>query len=115
VLAILDLLSSGKPAVDENAPVGIVPLAMPLIAGPATLTTTLVLSRVYGHGPVVMGLALNLLLLLAVLWAAHHLSRYVGIGALSAFSKLVMLLLAAIAVNFIRVGIVQVVRESAGH
>src|SRR2546423_2548301 len=43
VLAVLDLLITGKPAVHEPEIVGIVPLAMPLIAGPATLTTTLVL------------------------------------------------------------------------
>jgi multiple antibiotic resistance protein len=115
VLAILDLLITGKPSVDENAPVGIVPLAMPLIAGPATLTTSLVLSREYGHWVVVGGLAVNFLLLLAMLWAAQRLSRVLGVNALAAFSKLVMLMLAAIAVNFIRVGIVQVVRESAGH
>src|SRR5687767_15103930 len=44
VLAIMDLLIPGKPAVDEPQIVGIVPLAMPLIAGPATLTTVLVLA-----------------------------------------------------------------------
>src|SRR6476646_9808471 len=43
VLAVYDLLIPGKPAVHERDTVGIVPLAMPLIAGPATLTTTLVL------------------------------------------------------------------------
>ena len=112
VLSILDLLTTGKPSVDENAAVGIVPLAMPLVAGPATLTTTLVLAREYGHWPVVMGLALNFLLLLAALWAAQRLSRVLGLNVLTAFSKLVMLLLAAIAVNFIRVGITQAVREA---
>jgi hypothetical protein len=34
VLAIIDLLIRGKPAVDENVAIGIFPLAMPLIAGP---------------------------------------------------------------------------------
>ncbi|HTW95021.1 MAG TPA: MarC family protein, partial [Tepidisphaeraceae bacterium] len=95
VLAIIDLLMSGKPSVDEHATIGIVPLAMPLIAGPATLTTSLVLSRSYGYAPVVIGLALNFILLLLVLQAAQRLTRWVGASALAAFSKVVMLLLAA--------------------
>ena len=115
VLAIVDLLMSGKPAVDPSRTIGIVPLAMPLIAGPATLTTSLVLSRSYGYGPVAAGLALNFLLLLLVLQAAQRLTRWLGANALAAFSKLVMLLLAAIAVNFIRVGVTQVVLDVIRH
>lgn len=111
VLAILDLLTSGKPSVDETKTAGIVPLAMPLIAGPATLTTSLLLSRIFGYGPVALGLALNFAFLLGILLCARTLARLVGVGALTAFSKLVMLLLAAIAVNFIRVGIMQAVLE----
>src|SRR4051794_10674748 len=59
VLAIYDLLVPGKPAVDERTTVGIVPLAMPLIAGPATLTTTLVLASRYGYWATALGLAVN--------------------------------------------------------
>ena len=67
VLAILDLLTTGKPAVDERTSVGIVPLAMPLIAGPATLTTSLLLARTYGYGAVTSAMAVNFLLLLGIL------------------------------------------------
>jgi multiple antibiotic resistance protein len=109
VLAIYDLLIRGKPAVDEQETVGIVPLAMPLIAGPATLTTTLVLVTKYGYARTALGLSVNFLVLLAALVGAGWIGRVVGLNTLRAASKLVMVLLAAIAVNLIRVGIAEAV------
>jgi multiple antibiotic resistance protein len=107
VLAVIDLLIPGKPAVNEDQTVGIVPLAMPLIAGPATLTTILVLRGRHGASFTVLSLAVNYGILLAVLLASGLIARVVGLNALRAVSKLVMVLLAAIAVNFIRTGIVE--------
>jgi multiple antibiotic resistance protein len=115
VLAIIDLLMPGKPSVDEGQTIGIVPLAMPLIAGPAMLTTSLMLSRTYGPSEAILGLAINLFLLLAILWAANRLTRVMNVHVMTAVSKLVMLLLAAIAVNFIRVGITQIVLDVANN
>jgi multiple antibiotic resistance protein len=115
VLAVLDLLMRGKPAVDENQPQGggLVPLAMPLIAGPAVLTTTLVLARQSGTALTTMALAINFLFLLFVLLGSNLLCRLVGEKALGALSKLVMILLAAIAVSYIRSGIATVVLDTA--
>lgn len=107
VLAVYDLLTPGRAAVHEPETVGIVPLAMPLIAGPATLTTTLVLVGRHGYGATALGLSVNFLLLLAALCGAGRVARVVGVNTLRAASKLVMVLLAAIAVNLIRVGIAE--------
>ena len=111
VLAVYDLLVPGKPAVHERETVGIVPLAMPLIAGPATLTTTLVLTGRHGYYPTALGLAVNFLLLLGALLASGWIGRLVGLNALRALSKLVMVFLAAIAVNLIRVGVTEALRS----
>ena len=72
VLAVLDLLLTGKPAVHETEMIGIVPLAMPLIAGPATLTTTLVLATRDGYATTALSLAVNFALLLLVLSPPPH-------------------------------------------
>ena len=112
VLAVLDLLIVGKPAMKPEEMVGVVPLGMPMIAGPATLTSVLVLSGDPGKSWTALSLALNLLLLLVVLLASERIARLVGKNTLRALSKLVMVLLAAIAVNYIRVGVTQVIR---GH
>jgi len=117
VLAIIDLLIPGKPAVSEQATVGLFPLAMPLIAGPATLTTTLILAKGedYGYAFTSVSLGINFGLLLVILLSANWITRMLGINALRALSKLVMVLLAALAVNLIRMGIAQAVLEMKTH
>jgi multiple antibiotic resistance protein len=118
VLAIMDLLIPGKPAVDEPQIVGIVPLAMPLIAGPATLTTVLVLASnqdrtpAYNYSITALSLVVNFALLLVVMLAASRIGQIIGLNALRALSKLVMVLLAAIAVNFIRTGITNLIVQA---
>lgn len=105
VLAITDLIVPGKPAVFESEMVGIVPLAMPLIAGPATLTNVLVLSQHHGYAMTALSLSVNFAILLVVLLFADRIASVVGSNTLKAISKLVMVLLAAIAVNLIRRGV----------
>ncbi len=89
---------------EERASPGVFPLALPLIAGPATLTTTLVLAD-RGYALTALSLSANLAIVLAVLLSAGRVVRVVGTSALGAFSKVVVLLLAAIAVNLIRTGV----------
>jgi multiple antibiotic resistance protein len=113
VLAVMDLVTVGKPAVDESHSSGIVPLATPLIAGPATLTTVLVLVSNQGYVMTGLSIASNLAVLLAAMLLATRFMRLIGEDAMRALSKLVMILLAAIAVNFIRSGVMAVVREGA--
>src|SRR5947209_4220726 len=108
VLSVIDILTPGRSAVNETEMVGIVPLAMPLIVGPATLATVLILAkRRDGYSLTALSLAVNFLVLLTILLSADRICRAVGINALRAFSKLVMVLLAAIGVNYILTGLMQ--------
>lgn len=111
VLAVIDLCIVGKPAVAEEEMVGIVPLAMPMIAGPATLTTVLVLRAKYNAPIVTLALVANFAVLLGAMLAATRISRLLGPAAMRALSKLVMILLAAIAVYFIRTGITGAIKD----
>ncbi len=87
-----------------SADFGVVPLGMPLIAGPALITTLLVLVDTVGLGMTLLALAANLGLVMAALFNAHKLSALVGPTGLRAISKIVALLLAAIAISMIRRG-----------
>lgn len=117
VLAILDLLIMGRPAVHAEEMDGIVPLGMPLIAGPAALTTVLVLAGnpELGYSWTLTGIFVTFILLTVGLLAAGRIVALVGLNALKALSKLVMVLLAAIAVNFIRTGIIELIAETRGQ
>ena len=83
---------------------GIVPLGMPLIAGPALLTALLILVDNPGLIYTVASLLLNLAIVAVALCQADRVARLLGKQGLRGVSKLVALLLAAIAVSLIRRG-----------
>ena len=83
---------------------GVVPLGMPLIAGPATITTLLVISKSVGYGMSLLALAVNLVLVALAFSESERLERLIGQTGLRAISKIIALLLAAIAVHIVRGG-----------
>jgi multiple antibiotic resistance protein len=84
---------------------GVVPLGMPLIAGPATITLLLLLEQTQGVVLTVAALASNLLLVALAFAYSDKLEKLVTMTGLRAISKIVALLLAAIAVRMIRRGL----------
>lgn len=84
---------------------GVVPLGMPLIAGPASITTLILLVETVGLPGTLLALVANLgLVILAFVWS-DRLGRWVGPTGMRAISKIISLLLAAIAVNMVRRGL----------
>ena len=83
---------------------GIVPLGMPLIAGPALLTALLILIDTVGILFTVLSLFVNLFLVWLVFCHSDKITRWMGKQGLNGVSKLISLLLAAIAVSLIRKG-----------
>jgi multiple antibiotic resistance protein len=83
---------------------GVVPLGMPLIAGPATITTLLVISKSVGVGMTLLALSANLVLVALAFSQSERLERLIGHTGLRAISKIIALLLAAIAVHIVRRG-----------
>lgn len=87
---------------------GVVPLGMPLIAGPALITTLLLLAQspMVGISFTLAALAVNLILVVLAFAGSERLGRWVGVTGLRAISKIISMLLAAIAVSMIRRGLV---------
>ena len=107
ILAARDLIQSAAEPEKLPPDFGVVPLGMPLIAGPASITTLLVLAQSQAVGLVVTlgALAANLVLVVLVLHYSEWLGRKMGETGLRAISKIVSMLLAAIAVGMIRMGL----------
>lgn len=105
ILAARDLVHS---AAEEPAKLaddfGVVPLGMPLIAGPATLATLLLCAQTYGMGITLAALVANLALVVLAFAQADRVGRWIGLTGMRALSKIVSLLLAAIAISMIRRG-----------
>lgn len=106
ILAARDLVQS---AAEEPAKLaddfGVVPLGMPLIAGPASITTLLLLAQTVGVAVTLVALVANLGLVALALAGSERLGRLIGATGLRAISKIIAMLLAAIAVNMIRQGL----------
>jgi multiple antibiotic resistance protein len=106
VLAILDLTSAEyKEKLMATETIGVVPIGVPLIVGPALLTTCLVLVDHYGMLPTMVSLILNLLLVWIAFSAAERIIRFLGSGGIGALSKIMAILLASIAVMMVRLGV----------
>ncbi|MFZ5496428.1 MAG: MarC family protein [Verrucomicrobiota bacterium] len=107
ILAARDLVQSAAEPEKLPPDFGVVPLGMPLIAGPASITTLLVLaqSAAVGLGPTLVALAANLLLVVLALHYSEWLVRKISATGLRAISKIISMLLAAIAVAMIRQGL----------
>lgn len=106
ILAAKDLISSAAESEKLPEDFGVVPLGMPLIAGPASITTLLVLAQneAIGLAVTLAALVANLVLVVLALHYSEALGRRVGATGMRAISKIIAMLLAAIAVAMIRQG-----------
>lgn len=104
-LAVRELLSSSEAERSPDGDVGIVPIGVPLIMGPAALTTILLLHDAYGWAWTAVSLGANLLVVWVVFRAARPLTRVLGRGGGRAVAKVTALFLAGIAVMMIRTGV----------
>lgn len=106
-ISISDIVQTAR-AVPEIPPapgVGIVPIGTPLIAGPAALTTLLMLSDLYGFAITLTALIANLVIIWLVFRSSARIMDFIGENGAKGISKVISLLLAAIAVMMIRRGI----------
>ena len=112
VMSIQDMVSSSKELRDPgpNVEAGVVPLGIPLIAGPAVLTTELLLLQQQGAPITVAALVTNLALTAIGFLLSARITRLLGSGGVRAISKVFSLLMAAIAIMMIRMGIESIVR-----
>jgi len=88
--------------------VGVVPLGTPLVVGPAVLTTLLLLIDQYLIAIVILSFILNLVIQWVLFRQADRIMNFLGRTGADAVSKIVMLLLAAIAVKMIRQGVLTI-------
>lgn len=89
--------------------VGVFPVGIPLVVGPAVLTTLLVLIDRYQVPAVLIAFLLNLGIAWLVFVQSGRIAHALGKGGLGAASKIAMLLLATIAVRMIHRGILQLI------
>jgi len=107
ILSTYDLLftKEQRKRTEIETDAGIVPLGTPIIVGPGTMTTCVVLADTLGKTVVFAALLINLLLIAIMLHNAHRLKSFIRPAISRAFGKVMSLFLAAIAVAMLRRGI----------
>lgn len=109
IISIIDLLFSNQE--ERRKPdneIAIVPVGIPLILGPATLTTLLILSGKHGMTLTSISLFLNLAIVFVVFFYSKHLSKFLGKGITKAIGKVAALFLLAFSIMMIRVGLTNI-------
>jgi len=112
VFAILDLTKGVEERSKPIDKMGVVPIGVPLIVGPAVLTTILVLVEHYGIIPTIISLILNLFIVWITLTNAQRIINIFGRGGIIGISKVMALLLASIAIMMIRIGIENIIKHN---
>jgi multiple antibiotic resistance protein len=106
VISIRDILSTEKKSytVDPES-MGAVPIGVPLITGPAVLTTLMLLINEYSIFITSLSIIINILIAGGFFYFAPLINRVLGKNGTKTVSKITSLLLAAIGVMIVRRGI----------
>jgi len=104
IIAIVDLIFPEKTRTFPKETMGIVPIGIPLIVGPAVLTLLLIIVQTYGYFSTLLCLILNLLIVWLVFSQSHRIMRLMKEGGAKGIAKVSSLLLAAFAMMMIRMG-----------
>ena len=105
VISIVDLIFPEKTRTFPKETIGVVPIGIPLIVGPAVLTLLLIIVHTYGYVSTLFCLILNLLVVWFVFDQSHWIMRLLKEGGAKGIAKVFSLLLAAFAMMMIRIGI----------
>ena len=112
VISLNDLLT-GEERQRQVAPetLGTVPLGVPIITGPAVLTTSVLLASVHGMPLTTLALLINIFIAGIIFWFARPVTRFLGNAGTMILSKMASLFLATIAVMLIRKGITEIIQS----
>ncbi|MBI4862084.1 MAG: MarC family protein [Candidatus Riflebacteria bacterium] len=105
ILATAELVGDSEHRKPLPGTVGIFPIGIPLIIGPAALATLLMQHEAHGLLVTICALVANMLIVWVCLYYADLMNRLLGQDGSRAFAKIANLLLASIGVMMVRCGL----------
>ncbi|MDH7481698.1 MAG: MarC family protein [Armatimonadota bacterium] len=108
LVVAMKTISEAHYGVSSAGQTGVVPLAVPLLVGPGAITTTIVLIGLYGLWITVAAVISSFAVTFLIFRYVSFLYRILGKTGSDVIAKIMGMLLAAIAVQFIRQGIQEV-------
>lgn len=114
LVVALTIVTKGHWGQPEEAESALVPLATPLLTGPGAITTSIVLLARYGTGITIGAILLTFGVTWLVMQYSMLLLRLLGETGADVVARIMGMLLAAIAVQFIREGAQAVLGRAGG-
>ena len=103
---------------NEREDISVFPLAIPLITGPGAITTVVVLMGAAGTVAekvlVILAIVLTFVITFFVLKFSEYIDRVLGITGIMVLTRIMGLILGAVAVNFVAIGVWNLYRAMAG-
>lgn len=106
----IEVLLRGKMALENKEDIGVVPLGCPLLVGPGAITTAMVLLAMYGQLIVISAIIVCFLLIGLILHFGIYIYNILGRNGSLILTKIMSILIAAIAVQFVREGVVSLIK-----
>jgi multiple antibiotic resistance protein len=110
VISLYMLVKGHFMDIDDAKDLGAVPLGIPLLAGPGAITTTMVLLGMYGMNIALLAVIINFLISGVIFYWADDIYERIGRTGSVIIAKVMAIILAAIAVKFMREGIISLIR-----
>ncbi len=112
LIIAIRLLITGKIIDMTESPesIGAVPIAMPLLVGPGAITTVIFNLQQYGVGITSLGIVITLLITWVILRSANKVYHFLGQSGALVIARVNALFIAAIAIQYIIVGITQFIQ-----
>ena len=104
----IEIMMRGRINIEHKEDMGVVPLGSPLLVGPGAITTSLVLLKLYGYAVILSAIVACFALIWLVLYFGESIYKFLGKNGSLILTKIAAILIAAIAVQFIRQGIMAV-------
>lgn len=108
LLIAVEVMMRGRLNIEHKEDMGVVPMGCPLLVGPGAITTSIVLLKLYGYAVVMSAIAACFVLIWLVLYYADFIHNILGKNGSLILTKVASILIAAIAVQFIRQGIMAI-------
>lgn len=113
VISLFMLIRGHFIDISSNKDLGAVPLGCPLLVGPGAITTAMVLMGMYGIRITLIAVVINFIISGAIFYWSEAIYEKLGKAGSQIIAKVMAIILAAIAVKFIREGILGLLRHYA--
>ncbi|MFH1710560.1 MAG: MarC family protein [bacterium] len=107
VISLFMLIRGHFVDITNKDDIGAVPLGCPLLVGPGAITTAMVLLGIYGMKLTLMAVIINFLISGVIFYWSDVIYEKIGRAGSMIIARVMAIILAAIAVKFIREGIVS--------